>query len=209
MIKKIAIITIIIFITGCSQKAKDYNQKAEHWYAKIIKSISINELEVAGEYLTSLKSEHIKSKYIKSAILLLAQAHIKNDEHLLANFYLDEFIKKYSSSKEIEYAKFMKIKSSYSSIKYQNRDQGLIKKTLADADNFKDRYPNSKFIPMLNTIVTNLNLSKDSLNKSIVELYKKLDKNDAAEVYENRIDKDLNKNQIKEPNVFIIRRVFE
>jgi outer membrane protein assembly factor BamD len=99
---------------------------------------------------------------------LLAQAHIKDDEYLLANFYFDEFIKKYANSNEIEYARFMKIKSSYLGFKYQNRDQGLIKKALSDADEFKQKYPNSKYIPLLDTIVTNLYLSKDELNRSFL-----------------------------------------
>jgi outer membrane protein assembly factor BamD len=209
MLKKITYVLILIFITGCADKNRDYNQLSEYWYNKIIKSISINELDAASDYLTSLKSEHVKSPYIKDAILLLAQAHIKDDEYLLANFYFDEFIKKYANSNEIEYARFMKIKSSYLGFKYQNRDQGLIKKALSDADEFKQKYPNSKYIPLLDTIVTNLYLSKDELNRSIAKLYEKKDKPDAVKVYQNRIDQDIKEEMIKKPEVFIIRRIFE
>jgi outer membrane protein assembly factor BamD len=209
MFKKFIIFIAILVFTGCSDKNRDYNQVAEYWYDKIVKSISIGELDKAGDYLTSLISEHVKSPHIKDALLLIAQAHIKNDEHLLANFYLDQYIKKYASTSEIEYAKFLKIKSFYLSLKYQNRDQGLIQQALADSQKFKDKYPNSKYMPMLDTIVTNLNLSKDMLNHSIVTLYNKLDKPDAAEVYKARIDTDVNLTNINDPEVFIIRRIFE
>ena len=46
-------------------------------------------------------------------MLILVNAHIDEEEYVLANFYLDEYIKRFGLSKDIDYARYLKIKSKF------------------------------------------------------------------------------------------------
>ncbi len=197
-----ALVVTILFINGCSSKndMAEYNKPAIYWYQKIVKSVSQGNLDKADEYFTSLQSEHISSPFIKEAMLILAQAHMDNEEYLMANFYLDEYIKRFGTSKKREFAEYMKIKSSFLGFKNINRDQKLLQDTISNAIYFKKKYPNSEFIPLIETILTKLYMAEYILNKNIMELYLRRDKPKAASVYEQKLKKSwLKDNEIITP----------
>ena len=161
------ILVLAIFITGCSTKSEvEYNKPAIYWYKKIIQEASRGDLDSADEHFTSLASEHINSIFLKEAMLILAQAHIAQEEYLLAKFYLDEYIKKFGDRESIEFAKFLKIKASFLAFKYPFRDQELLYETLNEAFSFKDTYPYSIYTPFVDTIVTKVNLAINNLTLS-------------------------------------------
>ncbi|WP_187647980.1 outer membrane protein assembly factor BamD [Nitrosophilus labii] len=197
-----ALVAIILFMNGCSSKNEmaEYNKPAIYWYQKIVKSVSLGNLDKADEYFTSLQSEHISSPFIEEAMLILAQAHMDNEEYLMANFYLDEYIKRFGTSKKREFAEYMKIKSSFLGFKNINRDQKLLQDTISNAIYFKKKYPNSEFNPLIETILTKLYMAEYILNRNIVELYLRRDKPKAALVYEQKLKKSwLKDNEISIP----------
>ncbi|WP_281950441.1 outer membrane protein assembly factor BamD [Nitrosophilus kaiyonis] len=202
--RKLGIFLMIIFIvmiSGCSSKKEtEYNKPAIYWYEKIIKSVSSSNLDRADEYFTSLESEHISSPLIPEAMLILAQAHMDNEEYLMASFYLDEYIKRYSTAKKREFAEYLKIKSSFLGFKNINRDQKLLNDTIQNALNYKKMYPNSEFIPLVDTILTKLYMTEYILNKNIMLLYQRRDKPKAAKIYEEKLKKSwLNETEIIKP----------
>ena len=72
-------------------------------------------------------------------------------KYALTNFYLDEYIKRFGVSKDIDYARYLKIKANFLGFKYQFRDQQLIKDTLASK--FEEFVPtNSLYMPLVDTI---------------------------------------------------------
>lgn len=197
------IASVIIFISGCSSKSEisEYNKPAIYWYNKLIKSVSHNNLDRADEYFTSLESEHIGSPLIKEAMLILAKAHMDNEEYMMANFYLDEYIKRYGTKKRKEFAEYLKIKSKFLSFKNINRDQKLLAETIKKTIIFKNNYKNSEFIPLVDTISTKLYMAQYILNRNIMNLYLRRDKPEAAKFYQEKLEKSwLHKNEIIVPS---------
>lgn len=196
------IVAIILFLNGCSSKNEisEYNKPAIYWYGKIIKSLSHDDLDKADEYFTSLESEHIGSPLIKEAMLILAKAHMDSEEYLMANFYLNEYIKRYGNEKTKEFAEYLKIKSKFLSFKNINRDQELLKESIKKAEAFKVKYENSEFVPLTDTILTKLYMAQYVLNKNIMELYIRRDKPKAAKIYKKRLEKSwIHNNEIIVP----------
>jgi len=196
-------VTLIALLAGCSSKnaKKDelFNKSDIFWYQKIIKDIKVDTLDKADEDYTSLASEHVASPLLKEALLLLAKAHIKNEEYLMANFYIDEYIKRYASRADIDYLEFLKLKSNFQSFKKINRDQKLLLDTINASKYFLKEYPSSTFVPEVQTILTRLYLADQVLNQNIVKLYKKTGKLKAAKIYEDKIKNSWLKNvKIKE-----------
>ena len=112
----ILILSLSFFLTACSQKSErtqEYNKPALYWYNKMLKDISTGFLQEADDTYTSLESEHRNSPLIPTALLILANAHIDNEEYQLANFYLDEYIKRFALSKNIDYVRYLKIKQTF------------------------------------------------------------------------------------------------
>ena len=120
-----------LVFTACSSKEEEeYNKPALYWYNKMMKQIASGDLDEADDTYTSLESEHRNSPYIPSAILILVNAHIDEEEYALSNFYLDEYIKRFGLSKDIDYDRYLKIKVNFLAFKYQFRDKQFIEETL-------------------------------------------------------------------------------
>jgi outer membrane protein assembly factor BamD len=192
------IIALNIF-TGCADKTKTeskelFNKPAAFWYKSIIKAVRMGNLDKADEAYTSLSSEHVASPLLKEALLILAQAHKEHEEYIMANFYIDEYTKRFARSKNIEYLKYLKIESNFQSFKKINRDQKLLLDTITGANNYIQKYPSSPYSPLVNTMLTRLYLAEHILNKNIVKLYKKTGKKKAAKIYQDKVDASWLKN---------------
>ena len=188
-LKNILLIACAAFVfTACSSKSEEeYNKPAVYWYNKMMKQIGSNDLDEADDTYTSLESEHRNSPFIPSAMLILINAHIDEEEYALANFYLDEYIKRFGLSKDIDYARYLKIKANFLGFKYQFRDQQLIEDTLNQIEDFKVKYKNSPYMPLVDTINSRLFMAKASMDKEIADLYIRRDKEAAAAFYEQKV----------------------
>ncbi|MFK5881819.1 MAG: outer membrane protein assembly factor BamD [Sulfurospirillum sp.] len=212
-ILKVLIATLfLLLVVGCSNKNKIavYNKPALYWYEQIVKEIKNQDLEKADDYFTSLSSEHVESPLLKTSMLILANAHMEEEEYILANFYLDEYIKRYGDRKNSQYAKFLKIKANFESFVHPNRNQELIINTIKNTKEFLAQYPNSQYNPMVNTILVKLELANLQTDEEIAGLYKRIDKPKASKIYKEKIDKSSlkNANMIK-PHVPWYRAWFE
>ena len=174
---------ITIFFGGCSKKMDEYNKPAIYWYGKMVHSISNGDLEKADSYYSSLQGEHIASPLLKEATMILAIAHMHDEEYLLSEHFLDEYIKRYATLNEKEFADFLKIKSMYKALPNPRRDQMLIAKTITSAKKFKKNYPNSMYMGMVDTMLLRLQMAQAVLNETIASLYDRLDKPRAARYY--------------------------
>ncbi len=188
-LKKIAFFVIaVIFFAGCAKdQAEVYNKPAIYWYKNMIEALRSGNLEKADDYYTSLSSEHMNSPLIKESLLILIETHLEEEEYLLADFYVDEFIKRFGTARNTRYARFLKIKAKYNAFRYPDRDQKLLQKTIDLSKNYLERYPDSLYNPLVQSMLTRLYLSQYHLNKKIISLYKRLGKNKAAEIYEQKI----------------------
>ncbi|MCF6330363.1 MAG: outer membrane protein assembly factor BamD [Sulfurimonas sp.] len=173
----------LLFFSGCAKEIQEHNKPAMYWYSKIIKSVSEPDLEKADEYYASLQGEHIGSPLLVEATMILAMAHMRDEEYLLSEHFLNEYIKRYANLDEKEAAEFMKIKAKYMALPNPRRDQALIKEAIMEGENFKKNYPNSIYLPVINTMVTRLYLGEAALNESIADLYDRVDKSKSAKYY--------------------------
>lgn len=180
-------LSMLLFMAGCSNKNQtEYNKSDIYWYQKMIYYISADDLDKADEYYTSLQSEHFASPLLKEATLLMAQAHMDNDEYLMAKYYLDEYKKRFADDKSLPFIEYLKIKASFLAFKSINRDQKLLADTIKEALEYKQKFPHSKYNPLVDTMLTKLYLAQYVLDREIASLYKRRGKEKAAKIYEER-----------------------
>ena len=212
-VKSLLLVIASIFVfTACSSKNEvaEYNKPALYWYNKMLTQISRGDLDQADDTYTSLESEHRNSPLIPTSLLILVNSHIDEEEYSLANFYLDEYIKRFALSKNIDYARYLKIKANFLGFSYQLRDQELIENTIKDVADFKVKYKNSPYMPLVDTINARLYMAKASLDLSIAKLYEKKDKKEAAAFYNEKVKESwINPEEIEPVNVPYYRSIFE
>ena len=212
-ITKVLIVSMLLLLLGgCSSKNKIevYNKPAIYWYEQIVKEIKNQDLEKADDFFTSLSSEHVESPLLQTSMLILANAHIEEEEYILANFYLDEYIKRYGDRKNSEYAKFLKIKANFESFSNPNRNQQLIIDTIKNTKVFLSSYPNSEYRPMVDTILVKLELANLQTIQEIENLYSRIDKPKASKIYKEKIEKSSLKDaNMIEPHIPWYRAWFE
>ncbi len=210
----LSLLFILFFTTGCADKKKkideNFNKPAAYWYKEIIKNVKVGSLDKADDVYASLSSEHIASPLLKEALMILARAHSENDEHMLARFYIDTYIKRYAKSTNIEYLKYLKLKSNFQALKKANRDQKLMLDTIRHANNYLQEFPTSSYNPLVHTMLTKLYLAELTLNRDIAKLYKKTGKDKAAKIYEEKIASSwLKDTQIELTNQSIFSNIFD
>ncbi|MFY9075929.1 outer membrane protein assembly factor BamD [Malaciobacter mytili] len=202
-----------VMLASCSSKKEgiqEYDRPALYWYNKMTKQIADYDLESADDTFTSLESEHRNSPLLPTSLIILANAHMEEEQYALANFYLDEYIKRYTISKEIDYVRFLKIKANFMGFTYQLRDQQLLDNTIADIKVFKTTYPQSPYMPLVDTIDSRIHMAKANLDKEIADLYKRLGKDKAAKIYEEKAKNTWDKPEdIKDVDVPFYRAIFE
>jgi outer membrane protein assembly factor BamD len=185
----ISISTFLLFsISGCSSKSetKEYNKSADFWYQMIADSIAKRDLDKADGYFVSLRSEHSRSSYLPIANLMLAQAHMSNEEYLLAEYFFDEYLKQFGNASSIEYIEYMKLKASFLSVKEFYKDQKLILDTITNSQRYLSRYPDSVYAPLVETILVRLHMSQYLLHENIAALYDRTHKPEAAKLYRDK-----------------------
>lgn len=175
--------TALLFLTGCGKELEEFNKPAEYWYEKMVTAVSNGNLEKADSYFSSLQSEHISSPFLAEATMIMAQAHMAHDEYLLAEHFLNEYIRRYATPAGRENAEFLKIKAKFLALPNPGRDQGLIDETLKGVETFKISYPYSTYLPQINTMETQLQLARGVLNENIAQMYERLGKPKGAAYY--------------------------
>ncbi len=184
----VGLAAMLFIFGGCgkNEEVTEFNKPALYWYKKIAESISSGNMDKADEYYISLKSEHMLSPLMPTAIMILAHAHMQEEEYLLAGYYWDEYNKRYADENSREYTEFMKLKASFLGIKDVYKDQKLIMDSINRARIYQMRYPGSQYMPLVNTLLVRLHMSQYLLNENIAALYDRIDKPEAAKIYREK-----------------------
>ncbi|MFC3848477.1 outer membrane protein assembly factor BamD [Helicobacter baculiformis] len=180
---------------GCAKKGKDaiYNRPAIFWYQGILREILFMNLETADNYYSSLQSEHINSPLVPVAMLALGQAHLKKKEFILAEYYFDEYIKRFGNESNVDYLKYLKLQARYYSFKNHSKDQEFMSNTIGMLNDFVDKYPNSRFINQVEYMQVKFILGQNELNRAIANVYKKRHQKEGVKRYLERVDETLEK----------------
>lgn len=173
----------VILLSGCAKDVSEYNKPAAYWYEKMVDSVANSSLDKADGYYSSLQSEHVGSPLLEQASMIMAQAHMEIGEYLLAEHFLDEYIRRFADASQREFAEYLKMRAKFMALPNPRRDQTLIHDALLEGEAFKVRYPHSYYLPAVDTMLVKLYLAKVNLNQSISGLYGRLDKPLAKEYY--------------------------
>ncbi len=177
MIKKLILPIIgILIITGCSKNpsvSKDYKTSLIN-HIQIKKDINNANLDRADNDFMSLEADFPASIYIKSDLLALYLAHLSNEEYDLARFYLNQYEKRFASSEEIPWCEYQKIKMDFLKYDHSYTNQQALLDLINECKKYKINFPNSTFLPEVNTIYIKTLLTNQYLNDKINKLYKKL-----------------------------------
>ena len=212
--KKTVLISMamVFLFVGCSddEEVAEFNKPALYWYQQIANSIGNGGLDKADSYFISLKSEHMRSPLMPTAMMMLANAHMLEEEYLLANYYLDEYNKRYGEGDSREYTDFLKLKSSFLGVKDVYKDQKLIMDNIAASATYINRYPGSNYAPLVNTMLIRLYMSQYLLNENIAALYDRTGKEEAAKIYREKNEGSvIGMTDITPPEKGIIGMVFD
>jgi len=208
----VAMVSVVFLLVGCkdSSDVAEFNKPALYWYKKIAQSVGRNSLDKADEYYISLKSEHMRSPLMPTAIMMLAHAHMNHEEYLLANYYFDEYNRRYANETTREYIEFMKLKASFLGIKDVYKDQKLIMDSINRANTYVYRYPGSEYTPLVDTMLIRLHMAQYLLNENIAALYDRTGKPEAAKIYRAKNkDSIVEMADITPPEKGIIGEIFD
>lgn len=205
---------LLLALCGCSAfNRKDtslFNLSPDEWFAQILFDIRDKNLDSADEHYISFASEHINSDYLPQLVLILAQAHAAEEKYTMANFYLDEYIKRFGNIAGIEYAKFLKIKANFDSFGKPNRNQKLLMQSLDDVRDFLREYPNTQYRPLIETMLAKLSLAEIYLNEEIMALYERKGKEGSAQIYKERLEQSaVGQDELVRPTLPWYMRPFE
>nr|WP_269843812.1 outer membrane protein assembly factor BamD [Helicobacter anatolicus] len=182
---------IFVFFIGCSKEKNEFNKPATYWYQEMLKEIKLGNLESADNFFSSLQSEHINSPLLPDAMLILGKAHQEHKEFVLADYYFDEYFKRYGTQETSDYLTYLKIRAHYLAFTNYSKDQDFLENAILEAELFLEKHPESKYADIVKTMVLRLILGKNELNRAIANVYAKQHKKEAEELYLNRIDYDL------------------
>ena len=170
---KILFLIPLLFL-ACANKPKKEVKTSLEIHQKLKKDINNAFLDEADNDLLDLEAEYPSSPYIKSDLLILYLAHLKNEDYLLAKFYLNQYEKRFASTKEIPWCEYQKIKIDFLSYQNAYTNQKKILDLLKKCEQYNISFPNSTFLPEVNTIYIKTLLTKLYLDDKIYRLYKKL-----------------------------------
>lgn len=197
-VKGALFLALAVGLSGCSggsEEKQEYNKTAQQWYDAIEKSIGSGDLERADKQFLSLRSEHMDSSLLPTVMLALAQAHMAQEEYLLADYYLDEYLKRYGGGASGDYARFLKLKASFLGIHDINKDQKLVADTLSRCQGYLRAHGGSRYTPLVKTMVVRLQMAQYLLDADIAHLYERLGKEKAAQIYRKKAEKFIYKRE--------------
>ncbi len=190
MFKKLILpLVALIIITGCSKNpsvSRDYQTSLIN-HIQIKKDINNVNLDRADNDFMSLEADFPASIYIKSDILALYLAHLQMKEYDLAKFYLNQYEKRFASSEEIPWCEYQKIKMDFFKYDHAYTNQKALLDLIKECKKYKVTFPNSTFLPEVNTIYIKALLTNQYLNDKIYKLYKKLGYKNATKYFHTKI----------------------
>ncbi|AXP08438.1 outer membrane protein assembly factor BamD [Campylobacter hepaticus] len=209
-------IFLLIFIgicfSACSTKTNEglYNLSASQWYKQIIKDLNDKDLEKADDHYNGMASEHVSDPLLETTLIILAQAHIDEEEYKLAEFYLDEYNKKFGNSRNADFIRYLKIKAKFDAFAVPNRNQALMLQSQKEIDDFLKDYPYTQYQPLVQTMLTKFNLAVFYLDMTIEELYQRIGYEQSAQIYKEKLkENEFYKQDIIKPELPWYRSIFE
>ena len=153
-------------------------------YNSIYRAIASKNLDDADDSYIKLKTTYENSSFVNKAALDLAIVHMQKGEYILANFYLQDYLAQDPSS---EFAKFLLVKNQFLSAVRNQRDQSYTNRALNALKINKDLVSSSEYQLLANSMLMRVTLDKAWQNKDIAMQYKRLKKDEAFRIYQEKV----------------------
>ena len=184
-------LAIFIFVlNSCSNvntpkvKNVSFENSEKQTYNAIYRNIANKNLDEADDLYIKLKTNFDTSTYLNSAADTLAVVHMQNSENILANFYLQEALQVNSSD---EFAKFLLVKNQFLSAVKNQRDLNYMNKAL-EALKVNQSLVYGDYATLANSMLIRVKLDMAWKNSQIGNLYKRLNKENAVNIYRQKIE---------------------
>lgn len=182
---------LLLSLFGCTpsnQNVKSLvatNSNPNTLYAQINSAIKQKELDSADDNYIELKTASDEnSQYLKKAAANLAIAHIAQKEYILANFYIQEALQVDSSDATLRY---LLVKNQFLSAAQNRHDQTYMQKAIKALEINKNLQNSSDYRLLANSMAARVKINIAFNNKEVSDLYKRLNKDKASTIYENRV----------------------
>ena len=153
-------------------------------YNSIYENIAHKNLDAADDAYIKLKTNYENSQYLNSAADTLAVVHMQNGEYILANFYLQEALEANSGD---EFAKFLLVKNQFLAADKNSRDLNYMNRSLK-ALKVNQNLVYGDYAILANSMLTRVKLEMAWKNSQIGNLYKRLNKENAVNIYRQKVE---------------------
>ena len=182
--------TFIFILNSCSNVSvpkpnkKLLGNSEKDIYSEIHRNIANKNLDNADDMYIKLKTTFDSSSYLNSAADTLAVVHMQNGEHILTNFYLQEALQANSSD---DFAKFLLVKNQFLSANKNSRDLNYMNKSL-EALKVNQNLVYGDYAVLANSMLIRVKLDTAWKNWKIGNLYKRLNKENASNIYKQKVE---------------------
>ena len=188
--KKLSTITLFsLILLGCASNNNSVAQSStnsnyQSSTSKIYNNIKSRNLDDADSAYIDLKTNSESPTTLSSVAKTLAIVHMQNQEYILANFYLQQALQVDGSD---EFTKFLLSKNQFLSALKNQRDQSYRDRALKALEVDRNLVADEDYSLLANSMLTRVKLDTAWNNKEIGNTYKRLNKQEASQIYENRI----------------------
>jgi outer membrane protein assembly factor BamD (BamD/ComL family) len=203
LIKHILLAVTFTLLIGCSTNSSldkvepTQNSSTNTTYQKIINAINSKNLDLADNSYIDLKTESSNNHLIENAATNLAITHIAKHENILANFYIQEALQKNPSSSVLRY---MLIKNQFLAAAKNSYETSYMQKALQALKTNRQLINSYDYGLLADSMVTRVGLTIALNNQETSNLYKRLNKQSAAEFYKEKSQiLGINSNDITRP----------
>lgn len=142
----IAIISILLF--SCNKDSNKITKPAEIpslniLYNSAFQSYENGQPNEAIKLFQTVETRYSFTEWAERATIMIIYIYFETSEYVKSLEYIDKYLKFYPSSKNIEYAKFIKALCFYEQIDVVSRDQTYAKVALKQFNEIIDEFPNS------------------------------------------------------------------
>ena len=152
----IVLIILLLLAGGCAKMTEEERaRRAQEYYAKAVKAFREGDYkDAAWNFNEALKfMDHLTPEQLENAKFLLGKSYYLRKEYVNAVVALEDYIFYYPKLPRTEEAYYMLVDSYIKVSPDPYRDQEYTWKAIDKAKEFLSRFPNSPFVPRVQTLI--------------------------------------------------------
>jgi len=203
---------VALFTSACSNKKVEtpYKKSFEFWEKNIEVDLKEKEYSKLKTDFLIFSNEHRSSSSIPDISRHIIKTLIDNKEWEEVMFFIDNHRNRYITEEDEDLILFYLIKARFELLTLPNRLQAKYIDLLDNIKEFKKMYSTSNYIEDIRQIEKRLIIKKSFFDKDIADLYKRIGKDKASNIYtEKFLASNINLSEEEKPKSPLYRRIFE